>query len=73
MRDIGAFSPWMEDKVNCYKGNNVDDFVELIQGVVEKQLPDVSEAGRKTAEERSIENIGKQLKAAYEDVLSEVK
>lgn len=73
LRDIGAFSPWLEDKVNCYKGNNVDDFVEIIQGVVEKKYPDVSSAGRKTAEERSIENIGQQLKAAYEAVLNMMK
>ena len=72
LRDIGAFSPWMQDQVNCYKGSSVSDFVRLVRGVVEKHLPDVSEEGRKTAEERSIRNVGEQLKEAYETVLSTV-
>lgn len=69
LRDIGAFSPWMQDRINCYKGDSVLDFVQLVAGVVEKQLPDVSLEGRKTAEERSIPNVGKQLKEVYETVL----
>lgn len=69
LRDIGAFDPWMKDKVNCYKGNSVDDFVDIVKNVVEQKLPDVSEQGYITAEERSIENVGKQLKEVYLRVL----
>lgn len=69
LRDIPVFDPWMQDHVNCYKGKTVDDFVRLVEDVVEKRLPDLKEAGRKTAEERSIPAIGKQLKAVYELLL----
>lgn len=69
LRNIGAFSCWMEHEKNCYMGENVYDFVDLIYKVVEKKLPDVTEAGRKTAEERSIEKIGIRLKSIYEKIL----
>ncbi|MBQ7890313.1 MAG: glycosyltransferase [Erysipelotrichaceae bacterium] len=69
IRDIGVFEPWLKHGRNCYKGNNVDEFVELVRGVVEKKLPDVSDEGRKTAEKRSIEHVGKQLKCIYEKVI----
>lgn len=69
LRDIGVFDQWMENKVNCYKGSNNQEFVELISGVVEKKLPNTSLEGWKTAEERSIENVGKQLKEVYDSLL----
>ena len=71
LRDIPVFDPWMKDQVNCYKGKTVEDFTRLVDDVVNKRLPDVSEAGRKTAEERSIPEVGKQLKAVYEEVLEQ--
>ena len=70
LRDIGVFEPWMKSAVNCYKGRNVDEFCELVQGVVEKTLPDVSEAGHQTAQERSIEAVAQGLKKIYEEVLA---
>jgi 1,2-diacylglycerol-3-alpha-glucose alpha-1,2-glucosyltransferase len=71
VRDIPVFDPWLEDKVNCYKGTSNEEFVDLIRGVVENTLPSTKEAGRKTAEQRSIEEIGKRLKAIYEKVLAQ--
>ena len=69
VRDIGVFDPWLKDHVNCYKGQSVDEFVELIEGVVEKRLPSVCDEGKKTAQERSIASVGQQLKTIYETVL----
>lgn len=71
VRDIPVFDPWLADKVNCYKGTTNDEFVELIRGVVENTLPSTKETGRNTAEQRSIEEIGKQLKSIYEKVLAQ--
>ncbi len=68
IRDIGAFDPWLKDKVNCYKGHSNEEFAELIQGIVEKKLPSTVEEGYKTAQERSIPSIGQQLKAVYESL-----
>ena len=69
VRDIPVFDPWLVDKKNCYKGKNINEFVSLVKGCVEKTLPSLKEAGIKTAEERSIEKIGEQLKKVYEKVL----
>ncbi len=69
VRDIPVFSPWLINGKNCYKGKNVDEFVDIIEGVVEKKYPSTTQAGRQTAEERSIEEIGKKLKSIYEKVL----
>lgn len=66
LRDIPVFDPWMQDTLNCYKGKSIDDFVRLVEGVAERRLPDLKEAGRKTAEKRSLSIIGKQLRHVYE-------
>ncbi len=71
VRDIPVFDPWLQDKVNCYKGNDVEQFVSLVEGVVERKLPSTKEEGRKTAEQRSIEAIGEELKEVYWKVLND--
>lgn len=70
VRDIGVFNPWLKDKVHCYKGHNNDEFIELVQGCVEKKLPSTKEAGYNVVKERSIDKIGQELKEVYEYVLS---
>ena len=72
LRDIPVYDGWMVDNVNCFKGKSVDDFVLLLRKILNKEVPDVRQAARKTAEERSIENVGKQLKSVYEKVLSDI-
>ncbi|MEG2507185.1 MAG: glycosyltransferase [Longicatena sp.] len=69
LRDIPVYDPWLVDKENCYKGNNVEEFCSLVENVVEQKLPSLVEAGRQSAIARSIPEIGKQLKAVYEEVL----
>lgn len=70
VRDIPVFDPWLVDKQNCYKGNNVDEFVRLVEDVVEGNIPSTKEEGRKTAEDRGIEAVGEQLRDVYEKVLA---
>ncbi len=65
VRDIGVFDGWLNDKENCYKGKNNDEFVELITGIVEGKLNDTSEGAYNTAKNRSIEKIGQELKVVY--------
>lgn len=69
VRNIGVYEGWLEDKVNCYMGETNEEFIELIRGVVEKELPSVAGEAYKTAEQRSIHNIGLELKKVYEKVL----
>lgn len=69
LRNIPVFEPWMVDGENCYKGDTVEEFVRIVQRVVDGTLPSLREAGRKTAEERSIPEIGKRLKELYDSLL----
>lgn len=69
LRDIGAYSPWLHHGVNTYMGSTNEEFVSLLKGIVEKDLPDLIEQGYQVAKERNIENIGRQLKKVYEAVL----
>lgn len=71
VRDIGAFDPWLQDKVNCYKGHDNDEFADILDKVISGEYPSTREEGFKVAEARSIDNIGKQLKEVYETVLGE--
>lgn len=69
VRDIGVYDGWLEDKVNCYKGNNNEQFCELIDKLLNHQLPSTRYEGYQTAQGRSIDKIGIQLKRVYEHVL----
>lgn len=69
VRDIPVFDPWLIDGKNCYKGKDVDTFVSLVKGCVEATLPSTKAEGVKTAKERSIEEVGKQLRQVYEKLL----
>lgn len=70
VRNIGVFDPWLKDGINCYKGNSNDEFVDIIQNIVEGKSKDLRMQGLQVAEERSIESVGQQLKHVYEYVLS---
>ncbi|MCI8445287.1 MAG: glycosyltransferase family 4 protein, partial [Bacilli bacterium] len=62
IRDIPIYQGWFEDGKNVYKGTNNKEFKEKITGIVEQKLPNLTKEGYKVAQERSIENIGKELK-----------
>lgn len=69
IRDIGVFEGWLIDGVNVYKAKDVDDFERIILDMLEGRLKDLTKEARKVAEEKSIPNIGKQLREVYEKVL----
>ena len=69
VRDIGVFDPWLQDGINCYKGHNNEEFASIIEGCLEKTKPSTTEAGYLTAQQRSIEAVGQQLKQVYESVM----
>lgn len=69
VRDIGVFDPWLVDKRDCYKGKNVEEFVQLIDGITNGRLPSTKENGYKVAVEKDITKIGQQLKEVYEKVM----
>ncbi len=71
VRDIGVFDPWLVDQKNCYKGHNNEEFASIIEGCLEKRLPSTVELGYQTAQQRSIEAVGQQLKEVYEFVMNQ--
>lgn len=70
VRDISVYDGWLFNEENCYMGKNLQEFAELIDGILTEKLPDLSENGYQTAESRSIKKIGQSLKKVYEAVLS---
>lgn len=70
VRDIPVYKGWLEDGYNCYMGADNQEFQELITGILNQQLPDLTRNGYRTAEEKSISEIGYELKEIYEKVLS---
>ena len=65
VRDIGVYDGWLEDKVNCYKGKDTQDFVYLIDCFFHHELDDLTEAGYNTALSRGFHAIGQKLKEVY--------
>ena len=70
VRDIGVYDGWLTDKENCYKGNDTKDFVQILELMLHNQLPDLKEAGYKTALSRGFKAIGEQLQSVYTLALS---
>lgn len=69
VRDIPVYEGWMKDRVNCYMGKTNEEFEGLIHQLVNHQLPNLAFEGFKTAQEKSITQIGKELKTVYQKVL----
>ena len=70
LRDIPVFKPWLEDKRDCYMGNNNEEFIDLINKILNKEVADLSNQGYEVAKQKSLENIGSQLESIYNKVLN---
>lgn len=68
VRDIGVFSDWLFDGVNCYKGSNNNEFIEKINKVLDSDNSLIIENANKVISERTLDKIGEQLKKTYEVV-----
>ncbi len=71
VRDIPVYHGWLEDRKNCYMGKTNDEFCEMIKKIMEDEVPSLVESGYQTAQDRSIEKIGEQLRDVYLQVLDE--
>ena len=69
VRDIPIFNEWLIDGKNMYKAKDVDAFEDKIKKILNKELPDLTDNYRQVVEERDLNNIGKQLKEVYLEVL----
>lgn len=73
IRDIPIYEEWLEDGKNVYKANSVDGFEEKLRGILEKKLPDLTEAGYRVAQDRCIEAVGEKLRSIYLETIERVK
>lgn len=71
LRDIPVYDPWLKHGINCYKGNNNDDFIRQLHKILNHECADLREEGKKTAQKRSIQAVGRELKKIYEGVLKD--
>ena len=69
VRDIPIFEDDFIDGKNIYKAKTVDEFVNKINNLLSGKLKSVSNNAYKIAQERSIKNVGINLKKIYEDLL----
>lgn len=65
VRDIPVYGGWLEDGKNVYKAANTGEFQQSVEGILAGSLPDLTPAGRATAESRSLEAVGARLREIY--------
>lgn len=68
IRDIEIFESFT-DGLDIYKGKNLDEFERKIRGILEGDLPDLSDEAYKRAEAKSIEKTGRKLVSIYEELM----
>lgn len=69
VRNIPVYQNWLEEGVNVYKADNVDEFDEKMQSILNAQVSDVRDAGHALAVARDLPKIGAQLQKVYEKTL----
>lgn len=68
IRDIPVYNEWLEDGVNCFKGDDNATFENLLRKVCDNELPDTTELGYEVARERSLHSVGEMLGSVYTDL-----
>lgn len=65
LRDIPVYDGWLQNGKQVYKVRSVSDCMEKVQEIFAKDHTLLVENGRKTAESRSLERVGKRLQTIY--------
>lgn len=65
IRNIPVYDDWLEDKINCYKGSNNIEFLEIFDGLLSNTLPSTTDNGYKVVEERTLQKVGAKLVSIY--------
>ena len=73
VRDIPIYSEWLTDGVNCYKASTVDEMQQKLDAIINRRLPDLTEAGYAIAEKRDVHKVGELLAEQYRLALEQVK
>lgn len=70
IRDIPTYSDWLTDKVNCFKGETNEDFINIINTIIKEDTTNITLEGYEVAKTRDIKNIGKSLKEIYTKLIT---
>lgn len=70
VRNIPVFEDWTEDGVNVYKANNIDEFEDKINKIINNELPDLTEEAYEIAISKDCKKVGKELIEIYNDILN---
>lgn len=73
IRDIPVYEDWLTNNIDCYKGNNNEEFVSLITEILNKDNTNIIENGYKIAQKRDIKIVGEQLIEVYKKVINNSK
>lgn len=68
LRRIPVYSGWLEEDRDAYMAGDTDEFERKITGILEKELPDLTEEGYHVAERKKIEDVGKRLSEIYREL-----
>lgn len=66
VRDIPVYEGWLEAGKNVYKARRAEDLATLLAAMLAKELQDLTAAGRRVAQERSLGRMGQALCGIYE-------
>ena len=69
VRDIGVYADWLKNGRDCRKAHDVDGFVEALKDIITTDTTSIMKEGLKRAEERSLDKVGAEFKADYEEAL----
>ncbi len=64
VRDLPVFSDYQNEK-HVYKGQSLKEFIALARQILEGELPSLVDEGHQIVSEKSLPNIGEQLKSYY--------
>ncbi len=70
IRDIGVYADWLEDGRDCYKAKDNKEFLEKLDYLINNDNSKIIENGLKLVNERTLDKVGLELKAAYESLLT---
>ena len=66
LRDIPVYEGWLHHGVEVYKAASQEEFRTQVEGLLDGTLPPLREAELDLARGRSLEQMGRRLRAVYE-------
>ena len=63
--DIPVYTDWLKNGKDVYKAKEINDFEKIAKSILKYELPDLTEQGYETVQQKNIYHIGKQLSYVY--------